>query len=231
MSDPRSGREILSGVSFRIAAGEALAIVGPNGAGKTSLLRALVRDWKPRHGRIWIEGKAVDELDERALSRQIGYLPQRFRLFGGSIAQNICRFDSIEAKAVIAAARDAGVHDEIILMPDGYETRVGARGMILSTGQEQRIALAKALYRDPLLVVLDEPGSSLDNNGRDALAAAITRLKARRAVVVVASNNVSIVANCDKVLLLNQGKVAVYGDRDEVMRDGMPVRTGELSRR
>jgi len=164
---PGDQKVIVQDVNFALTAGAGLGVIGPSGSGKSSLARALVGVWQPFRGKVRLDGAALDQWSTDVLGRHIGYLPQDVELFAGTVAQNICRFDP-EAKPelVLTAAKDAGVHDMIIKMRDGYNTQVGEQGTALSAGQAQRVALARALYGDPFLVVLDEPNSNLEHRGR-----------------------------------------------------------------
>src|SRR5262249_39392701 len=164
-------------------------IFGPGAAGKPSLARLLVGAWKPTHGTVRLDGASLDQWSPEVLGRHIGYLPQSVELFTGTVAENICRMDpEASPEAIINTARQAGAHEMIILMPDGYDTHVGEQGAILSAGQAQRIALARALYGDPFLIVLDEPNSNLDAEGDEALTRAVRAARERGAIVVVVAH-------------------------------------------
>ena len=166
-------RLIVQDVTFALTAGNGLGIIGPSGSGKSSLVRALVGVWQPVRGKVRIDGAALDQWSSDVLGRYIGYLPQDVELFAGSVAQNICRFDpEATSDGIIAAAKEAGVHEMIIKMREGYDTQVGEQGTALSAGQAQRVALARALYGNPFLIVLDEPNSNLDTEGDEALTRA-----------------------------------------------------------
>jgi ATP-binding cassette subfamily C protein len=168
---------------------------------------------------VRLDGAALDQWCPEALGRHIGYLPQDVQLFDGTIADNISRFDGgPEANAIISAAKSAGVHDVIIRLPQGYETPIGEAGGVLSAGQRQRIALARALYRDPFLVVLDEPNSNLDSEGEEALTVAIRGVRSRGGIVVVIAHRASALAAVDQVLVLSQGRQQAFGPRDDVLR-------------
>ncbi len=170
---PGDQKLVVQDISFKLEAGQGVGIIGPSGSGKSSLVRALVGVWQPFRGKVRLDGAALDQWSPEILGRHIGYLPQDVELFAGTIAQNIARFEeTTDSDAVIAAARGAGVHDLIIGMRDGYDTYIGDQGSVLSAGQAQRIALARALYRDPFLIVLDEPNSNLDSDGDEALTRA-----------------------------------------------------------
>jgi ATP-binding cassette subfamily C protein len=216
VAPPGTQRPVLAGVSFVLPAGVALGIIGPSAAGKSSLARAIVGVWPVFSGDIRIDGAALSHWDNEQLGRHIGYLPQDVELFSGTIAENIARFQTIDEELVIAAAQMAGVHDMVQAMPDGYNTQIGEGGQSLSGGQRQRIALARALYGMPTLVVLDEPNASLDTDGEAALLATLQRLKAEKRTVVLITHKTNILSVMDKILVLKQGQVQGFGDRDEI---------------
>ena len=223
---PGSDKVVVQDASLSLQAGSGLGIIGPSGSGKSSLARMLVGVWQPARGRIRLDGAALDQWSPEALGKHIGYLPQDVELLAGTVAQNIGRFlVPQDAKAVIAAANAAGVHEMIVGLPDGYETQVGESGTALSAGQAQRVALARALYGDPFLVVLDEPNSNLDAEGDEALSRAIMSVRARGGIVVVVAHRPSAIAGVDLLLMMNQGRVQAFGPKDEVLsrvlqRDG-----------
>ncbi len=212
-------------MQFRLSAGEALGVIGPSGSGKTSLVRTLLGIWPPAKGTVRLDGAALDQWDGEVRGRYIGYVSQAVDLFDGTIAENIARMESEpDAKAVLAAAQAAGAHDMILRMPSGYDTRIGDSGVVLSAGQRQRIALARALYGDPFLVVLDEPNSNLDADGEAALQNAVLGFKARGSIIVLITHRPSALAACDKVLFLANGTQQAFGPRDDVMRKVMQQR-------
>ena len=171
---PGSKRTVVQDVSFTLSAGQALGIVGPSASGKSSLVKALLGVWPAAYGKIRIDGAELDQWSREPLGRHLGYLPQEVSLCDGTVAENIARFESDpRAEDIIAAAKAASVHDLILGLPNGYETRIGESGEVLSAGQRQRIGLARALYGNPFLIVLDEPNSNLDNDGEVALTKAI----------------------------------------------------------
>ncbi len=214
-----SQRAVVHNLSFTVEAGEAIAVIGQSAAGKSSLARALVGVWEPMRGAVRLDGATLGSWSRERLGRHIGYLPQDVELFDGTITENISRFeDKPDSKAVIAAAAAAGVHEMILRLPDGYETRLGERGQALSAGQRQRIALARALYRDPFLVVLDEPNSNLDAEGEDALAKAIESIRARRGIAIVIAHRSGILSAVDKVAVMGNGQLTAFGPREEVLR-------------
>jgi len=215
---PGSSKLILQDVSFKLERGSGLGVIGPTGSGKSSLARLLVGVWQPVRGKVRLDGCTFDQWSSEVLGTHIGYLPQDVELLGGTVAQNIARFEpDADPQAIVAAAKAAGVHDLIIELSEGYETQVGERGETLSAGQAQRIALARALYRDPFLVVLDEPNSNLDAAGDEALTRAILGIRARGGIVVVIAHRPSAIAGVDLVLVLKQGRVQAFGPKDEIL--------------
>jgi ATP-binding cassette subfamily C protein len=218
---PNGKTAILADVHFQLVAGEALGIIGPSGAGKTSLVRNLIGVWRPARGKVRLDGASLDQWDEEALGRHIGFVSQAVEFFDGTIAENIARM-SLEPDndAVLNAGRAAGAHDMILRLPAGYDTKIGDASAALSAGQRQRIALARALYGDPFLVVLDEPNSNLDSEGDVALQSAIRDLKARGAIVVLIAHRPAVLEHCDKVLILANGSQQAFGPRDTVLRKG-----------
>jgi PrtD family type I secretion system ABC transporter len=218
IAPPGDQKVIVQDVSFELTAGNGLGIIGPSGSGKSSLVRALVGVWQPSRGKVRLDSAALDQWSSDVLGRHIGYLPQDVELFGGTVAQNICRFDS-EAKsdAIIAAAKEAGVHDMIIKMRDGYDTQVGEQGAALSAGQAQRVALARALYGDPFLIVLDEPNSNLDTEGDEALTRAVRGARERGAIVVVVAHRPIGIEAVEKILVLKDGRMQAFGPKEQVL--------------
>lgn len=213
------GPALVSQLSFSLAAGEALGVLGPSGSGKSSLGRALVGVWPAIRGSVRLDGSELHHFDPNALGRAIGYLPQTIELFDGSIAQNIGRFaDGASSTAILAAAEAAGVHGFVSGLPNGYDTQIGERGLALSAGQRQRIALARALYGDPFLLVFDEPNSNLDGDGDAALGRSVTNAKQRGAIVIVVAHRPSAISAVDKLLYIQAGRQAAFGPRDEVLR-------------
>jgi ATP-binding cassette, subfamily C, bacterial exporter for protease/lipase len=214
---PGSQVPIIRGAQFNLAAGEALAVVGPSAAGKTTLARLLVGLWPAVAGKVRLDGADVFTWDKAELGPHIGYLPQGIELFDGTIAENIARFGTPEPHKVEAAAKLVGLHELILALPQGYDTPVGIEGASLSGGQRQRIALARALYGDPVFVVLDEPNSNLDDAGDAALAGAIVEMKNRGTTFVVMTHRTSILAAVDKMLVMRDGQQQAFGPRDEVL--------------
>lgn len=215
---PRSRKPNLQGVSFSLEAGEALAVIGATGSSKSTLGRVLTKVWPAAKGKVRLDGVPIDQYIDEDLGAAIGYLPQDVELFAGTIAQNIARFaEDASDEAVIAAAKAAGVHELITSLEGGYAANVGDHGTALSGGQRQRIGLARALYGDPFLIVLDEPNSNLDAAGEAALNKAVVQAKARGAIVVLIAHRPSVLAVVDKVAHFNAGQLIHFGNRDEVM--------------
>lgn len=218
LTAPGTDQVVLHDVGFALRAGSAVAVIGSSGSGKSSLARALVGVSRPARGVIRIDGASLSQWDPLALGPAIGFLPQDVALFRGTVAQNISRFaETPDADRLIAAAREADVHDLILRLPAGYETEVGDGGMMLSGGQRQRIALARALYGDPFLVVLDEPNSNLDSEGERALIRAILRVRARGGVVIVIAHRPAILQAVDHLLVLNAGRLQTFGTTQSVL--------------
>ena len=214
---PGSMVPILRGVQFALAPGEALAVVGPSAAGKTTLARMLVGLWPAQSGKVRLDGADIHTWDKAELGAHVGYLPQGVELFEGTLAENIARFAEVEPAKVEAAARAVGLHEFILSLPQGYDSPAGPEGARLSGGQRQRVGLARALYGDPVFVVLDEPNSSLDEEGDAALARAIQDSKARGTTFVIMTHRTSVLGVVDKMLVLRDGIQQAFGARDEVL--------------
>jgi PrtD family type I secretion system ABC transporter len=215
---PGDQKIIVQDVTFAVQAGTGLGIIGPSGSGKSSLVRALVGVWQPLRGKVRLDGAALDQWSSDLLGRHIGYLPQDVELFAGSVAQNICRFDpEAGSEGIIAAAKEAGVHEMIIKMRDGYDTQIGEQGTALSAGQAQRVALARALYGDPFLIVLDEPNSNLDTEGDEALTRAVRAARERGAIVVVVAHRPIGIEAVDQLLVLKDGRMQAFGPKEQVL--------------
>jgi len=215
---PGVAKIVVQDVAFELEAGQGLGVIGPSGSGKSSLVRLLVGVWQPVRGNIRLDGAALDQWSQDALGRHIGYLPQDVELLAGTVAENISRFEpEADTAAVIAAAKIVGVHDLIVRLPSGYDTPIGEQGSALSAGQAQRVALARAFYRDPFLVVLDEPNSNLDSEGEEALTRAILSVRERKGIVVVVAHRPSAIAGVDRLLMMNMGRVQAIGPKDEVL--------------
>lgn len=214
---PGGAGAIVRGISLALQPGDVLAVVGPSASGKTTLARLLVGLWPAAMGKVRLDGADVQAWSKHELGPHMGYLPQGVALFDGTLAENIARFGEVDMAKVEAAARAVGLHELILALPDGYETRVGPGGMRLSGGQRQRVGLARALYGDPVYVVLDEPNSSLDEEGDAALARAIGAASARGATVVVITHRTSVLSVANKMLVLRDGAQQAFGPRDEVL--------------
>lgn len=218
MVAPGDQRAIVQDVSFAVEAGSGVGVIGPSGSGKSSLIRALVGVWTPARGKVRLDGAALDQWSSDELGRHVGYLPQDVELFAGTVAQNICRFDpDAKSDGIIAAAKEAGVHEMIIKMREGYDTQVGEQGTALSAGQAQRVALARALYGNPFLIVLDEPNSNLDSEGDEALTRAVRGARERGAVVVVVAHRPIGIEGVDQLLVLKDGRVQTFGPKETVL--------------
>lgn len=218
----------VQGVTLSLRAGSAMAVIGPSGAGKSSLARSIVGAWSPVGGDVRLDGASLDQWSPEELGRHIGYLPQSVELLEGSIFENIARFDpDAGSEGVIEAAKAAGIHDMIVGLPEGYETRVGFDGERLSAGQRQRIGLARGLYGNPFLIVLDEPNSNLDADGESALEAAIRQVLERKGIVVIIAHRPSALACVDHVLFLRDGRMAAFGPKNDVL-EKFVTRPGEI---
>ncbi len=219
---PGSGIPVLRGITFTLQPGQAMGVIGTSGSGKSSLARALIGVWRATAGRIRLDGATLDQYDPDALGSYIGYLPQRVSLFDGSIADNIARLQTgADPARIIAAARAAAAHEMILQLPDGYDTQISTMGNRLSGGQIQRIGLARALYGDPVILVLDEPNSNLDNDGSLALNHAIRAAKAAGCAVLIMAHRPAAIQECDLLLVLKDGMVAAVGPRDDVLREAV----------
>jgi ATP-binding cassette, subfamily C, bacterial len=219
---PGTQRAVLVDVSFELKAGQGVGVIGPSAAGKSTLARAIVGLWPAARGIVRLDGAGLDRWSPEELGRHIGYLPQDVELFEGTVAENIARFEEgTNSDAIIVAARAAGVHDMILKLSNGYETQVGPDGTSLSAGQRQRIALARALYRDPFLVVLDEPNSNLDAEGEAALTTAIQGVRARNGIVVVIAQRPSALNAVDHIAVIGGGRIQAFDNKDKILRKGM----------
>ena len=227
---PGEQQAALRMVSFRLEPGQAMGVIGPSGAGKSTLARTLTGVWRPAGGKVRLDGATLDQYDSDVLGSYIGYLPQRVTLFDGTIADNIARLQPNQNdEMVIAAARKAAAHDMILQLPDGYNTRVSAVGSRLSGGQIQRIGLARALYGDPMILVLDEPNSNLDNEGSNALNAAIRAMKAAGKSILIMAHRPAAIQECDVLLVLEDGMRKAFGPRDQVLREMVKNHTDIIS--
>ena len=214
---PGRAEPILKGVSVAVSAGTVTVVLGPSGSGKSTLARCMLGIWPDVSGEVLLDGLPIAGWDRNELGPYVGYLPQDVELFEGSIAENIARFGEVSPEKVIAAARSAGLHEMILRFPKGYDTPIGEAGHLLSGGQRQRIGLARAMYGDPVLVVLDEPNANLDDVGEAALVGAVQELKVKGCTVFLITHRPGIVAVADRVLILRNGVVKADGPRDEVL--------------
>ncbi len=213
---------LLSAIAFELSPGEALGVIGRSGAGKSTLARLVTGLLAPAAGEVRLGGATLDQYDPDALGPMIGYLPQEVSMFEGTIAENIARMElEPDPLKVVAAARRAGVHDVILRLPQGYDTRLREGDPRLSGGQKQRVALARALYGDPLLLVLDEPNSALDADGSDALNAAVVETKAKGGAVLIMTHRPTAISACDRLLILEGGRIAAIGPKDEIIRKSL----------
>jgi ATP-binding cassette, subfamily C, type I secretion system permease/ATPase len=220
VAPPGQQKIVVQDATFALKAGQAVGVIGPSASGKSSLARAIVGVWQPVRGKVRLDGAALEQWSSEALGPHVGYVPQDVELFDGTVAENIARFEpKPDPAAIIAAAQAAGVHDLVLRLPDGYETPIGEAGMALSAGQRQRIALARALYRDPFLIVLDEPNSNLDAEGDEALTQAIMAARQRGAIVVVIAHRPVALNAVDLVLAMANGTIKAFGPKEEVLRN------------
>jgi ATP-binding cassette subfamily C protein EexD len=217
VAPPGSKLPVLKGINLVIEKGDIVGVIGASGAGKSTLARAILGIWPTSSGAIRLDGAEIFNWDREHLGGFVGYLPQDIELFEGTISENIARFGDMNPEQVVAAAKMADVHDLILRLPEGYDTVIGATGGKLSGGQRQRIGLARALYGNPVLVVLDEPNSNLDEVGEAALEKALIQLKQKRTTVLIITHRNNVLSKVDKLLILNEGVLAVYGPRDQVI--------------
>ncbi|MCC5968952.1 MAG: type I secretion system permease/ATPase [Pararhodobacter sp.] len=216
---PGEVRAALRMIDFDLAPGRAMGVIGPSGAGKSTLARTVIGAWQPAAGKVRLDGVALDQYEPDSLGRLLGYLPQRVALFDGTVAENIARLDpNADPAEVVRAAQLAGAHAMIVSLPDGYDTRISEHGGRLSGGQIQRIGLARALYGNPVLLVLDEPNSNLDSDGSHALNMAIRAAKAGGASVMIMAHRPAAIQECDDLLMIDHGTQTAFGPRDEVLR-------------
>ena len=218
----RGEKPVLNAVSLDVAPGEALGVIGRSGSGKTTLARVITGLIQPVAGEVRLAGATLDQYGPERLGHYLGYLPQEVRLFDGTVAENIAQMEpSPDAGKVVAAAQKAHVHDIVLKLPEGYDTRIGVADAQLSGGQKQRLALARALYKDPVLLVLDEPNSALDAEGSEALNTLVKAMKADGRGVLIMTHRPTAISACDNLLVLENGKVAGYGPRDEIIKSMM----------
>jgi PrtD family type I secretion system ABC transporter len=225
---PGSERLLLAGVSLQLDAGEALAVIGPSAAGKSTLIRVLTGVCKPSAGTVRLDGADLTRWPREQIGPHIGYVPQDVELFPGTVAENIARLGAVDSAAVVRAAQRAQVHELIQSLPEGYDTPIDPASALLSPGQRQRIALARALYGEPKLLLLDEPNSNLDGAGENALAAALAALRGEVTVVVVTHRH-TLVQHVDKILVLEAGRTQHYGPAAEVMKAMQQPRSANVA--
>ncbi|MBU1334190.1 MAG: type I secretion system permease/ATPase [Alphaproteobacteria bacterium] len=215
---PATGRVLLTEVAFELKAGQALGVIGPSGGGKTTLVRALTGIWPALRGSIRLDDADLTQWDEDKIGEYVGYLPQDVALLDGTIVENITRLaPQRDARAIVAATKAAGVHEMIVRLPDGYDTQLGPMGTALSAGQRQRIGLARALYGDPFVVIMDEPNAFLDAEGEQALNLAIRQVRARGGIAIVVAHRPSILAEVDMVAVIQNGRMSAFGPKDEIV--------------
>ena len=215
---PSTGAVVLSDISFDLKAGQAVGIIGPSGGGKSTLVRALSGVWPLLRGHVRLDEADYAQWVQDDLGRHIGYLPQEVSLLDGTISENISRFDpKADGRKILEAAKAAGVHEMIVRLPDGYETELGPNGTSLSAGQRQRLALARALYDNPFLVILDEPNSNLDADGEAALTVAVQSVRDRGGIVIVVAHRPSALSACDTIGVIQNGKLAAFGPKNEIL--------------
>ncbi len=213
------GRQIIRGVSFRMPAGQSMAIIGPSAAGKSTLCKLLLNLWQPTAGKVRIDRADIASWDPEKLGPYLGYLPQDVELFAGSIAENIARLGAVDSEKVIRAARLAGVHEMILNLPKGYDTQMGELGGALSGGQRQRVGLARALYGDPRIIVLDEPNSNLDEEGENRLAQAIGFMHQQKSTLIIVTHKPQILNIVDNIMLMQEGQIVLCGPRAQVLAE------------
>ncbi|MFL2873142.1 MAG: type I secretion system permease/ATPase [Pseudohongiellaceae bacterium] len=216
---PGSNTPCLTGVTFELEAGEALGVIGPSAAGKTSLVRSILGVWPARAGIVRLDGADINQWDRDDLGKHLGYLPQDIELFSGTIAENICRFSRTDSEKIVEAGKTAGIHKMILELPDGYDTQIGSSAGALSAGQRQRVGLARAIYDSPKLIILDEPNSNLDDQGERDLLTALRKMKASGSTIIIITHRTSILTVVDKLLLLKDGTMSRFGERDTVLKD------------
>ncbi|HSH56422.1 MAG TPA: ATP-binding cassette domain-containing protein, partial [Halomonas sp.] len=220
----------IRGINFEVPEGEHVGIIGPSAAGKSTLARVLLGIWPAQVGSVRLDGAEVTQYNRDELGPHVGYLPQDIELFDGTISENIARFGEVDAEKVVKAAKKAGVHEMILELPNGYDTYISSTSGALSGGQRQRVGLARALYGDPVFIVLDEPNSNLDDAGERALSQTIAQLKQEGATLFVISHRTSVLKNMDKLLVMKEGQVSAFGPRDEVLAQfaKKPQRQGQM---
>lgn len=215
---PPNRDSTLQDISFSLNTGEIMMLAGPSGSGKSTLARVILGIWSPSSGTVRLDGADVSKWPRHELGSYLGYLPQDIELFSGTVAENIARFEHIDSEKVVAAAKLADIHDLLLSLPEGYDTQVGAGGMTLSGGQRQRLGLARAVYNNPIFVLLDEPNSNLDDAGEQALLKTVQKLKQQGTTVILISHKMNILNYADKVLILQAGKISFFGSRNAMIQ-------------
>jgi ATP-binding cassette subfamily C protein EexD len=219
IAPPGSRTPVIKGVSFEVSPGEMVGIIGPSAAGKSTLARAILGIWPTMSGKMRLDGADVFQWDREELGNHIGYLPQDIELFDGTISDNIARFGEVDPEEVVRAAKQAGVHEMVLQLPEGYDTVIGGSGGVLSGGQRQRIGLARALYGSPRLIVLDEPNSNLDDQGEAALATALQSIRETEATTFIITHRASVLSQVQKLMVLKEGALVNFGERDKVLAE------------
>jgi ATP-binding cassette subfamily C protein EexD len=219
IAPPGTRTPVVKGVTFSVEPGDMVGIIGPSAAGKSTLVRAILGIWPTIGGKMRLDGADIFNWKRDELGPHIGYLPQDIELFDGTISENIARFGEVDSDEVVRAARTAGVHELILQLPEGYDTVIGATGGMLSGGQRQRIGLARALYGNPKLVVLDEPNSNLDDQGEAALAQALEKLRLARVTVFVITHRASVLSQVQKLMVMKEGTILMFGPKDQILAD------------
>lgn len=219
VSPPGSREPVIKGVSLKINPGDIVGVVGPSGSGKSTLVRAMVGVWKPSSGIVRLDAADIFSWPKSELGQYLGYLPQDVELFSGTVAENIARFSEVNSELVVEAAMKSGIHEMVLRLPEGYETQIGDLGASLSGGQRQRIALARAFYNNPVLYVLDEPNSNLDESGEASLLTAITNLKQQGHTVILVTHRPNILHVVDKLMVVTAGRLQAYGPKELVMQE------------
>jgi len=214
---PGSRMATIRGINFGVPKGEHVGIIGPSAAGKSTLARVLLGIWPAQVGDVRLDGGEITHYNRDEIGPYLGYLPQDIELFDGSVSENIARFGNLDPQKVVEAAKKAGVHEMILDLPNGYDTVISSTSGALSGGQRQRVGLARALYGNPVLVVLDEPNANLDDAGERALAQAIAGLKAEGTTLFIISHRTSVLKKMDKLLVMKEGQVSMFGPRDDVL--------------
>ncbi len=217
----------IKGVAFNLQPGEMLGLIGPSASGKTTLARLVLGIWKPQAGNVRLDGADTALWPRNQFGPHVGYLPQDVELFSGTVAENIARMGTVDSEAVLRAAQQASAHEMILRLPEGYETQIGEGGASLSGGQRQRIGLARALFGEPMFIVLDEPNANLDREGEAALGSALSALKQRGATIILIGHRPAMMAQTDKIAVLKDGQLEAFGPTQEILAKYAPVRPAE----